>query len=322
MADAHKYQAHEVLNRVLNAGEDGLNVDLADSVTVTVDSEFPAASAISDDFANPTTTSAMSMLMGYDGSTWDRVTIGGGTEAAALRVTIANDSTGVVSIDDGGGALTVDGTVTANLGTTDNAVLDAIAASLALLDNSIASGSELQVDVVGALPAGSAAIGKLAANSGVDIGDVDVTSVVPGYAATSLGKREDDAHSSLDTGVMILAVRNDALESLSGTDGDYSALQVNKTGALNVTETVGHLGAIFEDGTDNITSKQVIAIQFIEDTTFTTLTPVDSSYIGTASGNGDAIDTDNTFPQGMTIFGRWTGYRLASGSIVAYQGSW
>ena len=84
----------------------------------------------------------------------------------------------------------------------------------------------------------------------------------------------------------------------------------------------GHLGAIFEDGTEDITSKKVIAIQFIEDTTFTTLTPVDSSYIGTASGNGDAIDTDNTFPQGMTIFGRWTGYRLASGSIVAYQGSW
>ena len=135
MADAHKYQAHEVLNRVLNAGEDGLNVDLADSVTVTVDSEFPAAAAITDNFANPTTTSAMSMLMGYDGSAWDRVTIGGGTEATALRVTIASDSTGVVSVDDGGGALTVDGTVTANLGTTDNAVLDAIAASLAVLDD-------------------------------------------------------------------------------------------------------------------------------------------------------------------------------------------
>jgi len=40
MADAHKYQAHEVLNRVLNAGEDGLNVDLADSVTVTVTANF------------------------------------------------------------------------------------------------------------------------------------------------------------------------------------------------------------------------------------------------------------------------------------------
>ena len=135
-------------------------------------------------------------------------------------------------------------------------------------------------------------------------------------------KAEDAAHSSGDTGIMALTVRNDSLATLGGADGDYAALQVNKTGALNVTETVGHLGAIFEDGTDNITSKKVIAIQFLEDTTFTTLTPEDSSYIGTASGNGDAIDTSNTFPQGMTIFGRWTGFRLASGTIVAYQGDW
>jgi hypothetical protein len=42
------------------------------------------------------------------------------------------------------------------------------------------SGSEMQVDVVGALPAGANAIGKLAANSGVDIGDVDVTSIAAG----------------------------------------------------------------------------------------------------------------------------------------------
>lgn len=38
-------------------------------------------------------------------------------------------------------------------------------------------GNELQVDIVGALPAGTNAIGKLAANTGVDIGDVDVTSM-------------------------------------------------------------------------------------------------------------------------------------------------
>jgi len=54
---------------------------------------------------------------------------GGGTEAGALRVTLANDSTGVVSVDDGGGTLTVDGTVTANLSATDNAVLDSIDAN-------------------------------------------------------------------------------------------------------------------------------------------------------------------------------------------------
>ena len=37
--------------------------------------------------------------------------VGGGVEATALRVTIANDSTGLVSVDDNGGSLTVDGTV-------------------------------------------------------------------------------------------------------------------------------------------------------------------------------------------------------------------
>lgn len=51
-------------------------------------------------------------------------TSGGGTEAAALRVTIANDSTGVVSIDDNGGSLTVDGTVTANLAAGTNNIGD------------------------------------------------------------------------------------------------------------------------------------------------------------------------------------------------------
>lgn len=42
---------------------------------------------------------------------------------------------------------------------------------------SVDSSGNLQVDIVAALPAGTNAIGKLAANSGVDIGDVDVTSL-------------------------------------------------------------------------------------------------------------------------------------------------
>jgi len=42
--------------------------------------------------------------------------VGGGTEATALRVTIANDSTGLLSIDDNGGSITVDGTVSTTVG--------------------------------------------------------------------------------------------------------------------------------------------------------------------------------------------------------------
>lgn len=50
----------------------------------------------------------------------------------------------------------------------------AIQTAVEIIDNAI-SGTEMQVDVVGALPAGTNAIGKLAANSGVDIGDVTLT---------------------------------------------------------------------------------------------------------------------------------------------------
>lgn len=41
--------------------------------------------------------------------------VGGGTEAAAIRVTIANDSTGLVSVDDNASSLTVDTTGTSGL---------------------------------------------------------------------------------------------------------------------------------------------------------------------------------------------------------------
>lgn len=83
---------------------------------------------------------------------------------------------------------------------------------------------------------------------------------------------------------------------------------------------LGQAGAIFEDGTTAISGKKIVAIQFLADSTFTTLTPENSNYIGTAGGNGDAIDTSNTFPQGVTIVGSWTAFTLASGTVIAYLG--
>ena len=88
-----------------------------------------------------------------------------------------------------------------------------------------------------ALPAGTAAIGKLAANSGVDIGDVDVTSVIPGSGATNLGKAEDAVHASADVGVMLLAVRKATAATLSDTDGDYEPLQIS-VGRLWTSATI------------------------------------------------------------------------------------
>ena len=55
--------------------------------------------------------------------------------------------------------------------------------------------------------------------------------------ATNLGKAEDALHVSGDTGVMLLAVRNDAGTTFSG-DGDYCPLQVNSGNELRVIDAV------------------------------------------------------------------------------------
>lgn len=75
---------------------------------------------------------------------------------------------------------------------------------------------------------------KPAANSGVDIGDVDVTSVVPGTGATNLGKAEDAGHTSGDVGVMALGVRQDGFTALAGTSGDYSPVLLDANGQVKV----------------------------------------------------------------------------------------
>lgn len=122
--------------------------------------------------------------------------VGTGTEATAMRVTIASDSTGVLSVDDNGGALTVDGTVTANLAAGTNNIGDVDILSIAAGDNNIGnvdivSGTITTVSTVtavtsitNALPAGTNAIGKLAANSGVDIGDVTLTAGTAAIGST------------------------------------------------------------------------------------------------------------------------------------------
>ncbi len=154
-------------------------------------------------------------------------------------------------------ALTNADVVTAELSATDNAVLDAITTSVQLIDDTVyiddadwSDGSSKHL-LVGGLyqsapqtitdgdvgPLEVNATGSLriiaSANSGVDIGDVDVTSIVPGVAATNLGKAEDAAHTSGDVGVMALAVAKAAAAAL-GAEGDYEPLEVDAYGRLHV----------------------------------------------------------------------------------------
>ena len=100
----------------------------------------------------------------------------------------------------------------------------------------------------------------------------------------------------------------------------------------------GQMGSILITGTTNaVTSNGVagmhnkifMAITFLEDTVFdnagltaeeTQLFPSDTGTGTDIDANGGAAIDGETFPKGVTIYGRWTGFTLASGKVIAYVG--
>jgi len=137
----------------------------------------------------------------------------------------------------------------------------------------VSTANALPTAVQTALPAGTNNIGDvdvlslpaLAAGTN-NIGDVDVLSVVPGTGAADLGKAEDAAHASGDTGVMALAVRKDTAAALAGADGDYAPLEVDASGRLHVvrsaatTDSIGvaAMTNVINDGLTALTPKYAV----------------------------------------------------------------
>lgn len=78
------------------------------------------------------------------------------------------------------------------------------------------------------------------------------TSLTPGTGAANLGKAEDAAHASGDTGVMALAVRRDTASAF-GADGDYTPFRVDQYGDLNV-RVVDNTGAGLAYNSNGITT--------------------------------------------------------------------
>lgn len=73
-------------------------------------------------------------------------------------------------------------------------------------------------------------------NTGTFVVQLDGAALTSLQLIDDLVLAEDSAHSTGDTGTMALAVRNDILASLAGTDGDYAPLQVDSEGALYTVE--------------------------------------------------------------------------------------
>ena len=120
---------------------------------------------------------------------------------------------------------------------------------------------------------------------------------------------------------------------------------------VNSTEVAynfGQLGSVFTASTSTAitppTDKVFVAVTMLADTTFdqtgglvadnniatgleyagTTTAAHDAALspdLGESGTGGTVVDHNNTFPKGITIYGRWTEIELASGGpIIAYIG--
>ena len=109
-----------------------------------------------------------------------------------------------------------------------------IKTAVELIDDAI-SGTEMQVDVVASLPAGTNTIGKLAANTGVDIGDVDVTSMSHGQNIETIS---GTLSSATDTSIIAAGGAGVVgyLQGFSIIHGDTTAITIILEDGIDGTE--------------------------------------------------------------------------------------
>lgn len=178
--------------------------------------------------ALPAGTNAIGKLAANDGVDVGDVTINNASGASA------------VNVQDGGNSLTVDYATTGS-----GTATGALRVELPTNGTGVIATVGAVTAITNALPAGTNAIGKLAANSGVDIGDVDVTSVIPGTAATNLGKAVDSATGSTDTGVAPLIKRVDTPTTVTPAANDYMNQHGDKYGNTYVSQGAFEVGSNF-----------------------------------------------------------------------------
>jgi len=182
--------------------------------------------------------------------TWNITNVSGTVSLPTGAATAANQSTIIGHVDGIEGLLTT---------------IDSDTSSLV----GCVGGTELQVDIVGALPAGTNAIGKLAANDGVDIGDVTINNA--SIAVTQSGTWNITNISgtiSLPTGAAT-AAKQPALGTAGSASSDVitvqgiasmTALKVDGsavtqpvsgtlTGITNVVHVDDNSGSLTVDGT-------------------------------------------------------------------------
>lgn len=227
---------------------------LAVSGSVTADTELAAGAASADNTSNPSATSVLNFSHWFDGSTWDRargdstdgllVNLGSNNDVTVTGTVTAQDGGSSLSVDDNGGSLTVDGSVTVTQSTASD--LKAQAQIIDAAGDSCMDGTNdaLRVNVV----AGGAGDGAIqdGASPSVEATVLDYTSSNPlavrltdtngDYIAAGAGTQytEDAAAAANPIGTALNLVRSDSLSGITTTDGDNVAARGTDKGEIYV----------------------------------------------------------------------------------------
>ena len=279
--------------------------------------------------------------------------VGSGTEATAMRVTIATDSTGVlsvddngstISIDDGTGSITVDGTVTASIaaGATTIAKAEDVASAdadvgvgmLAVRKATPANTSGADGDyefiqmsagrvwtsatIDAALPAGTNGIGKLTANSGVDIGDVDVASIAAGD--NNIGNVDVETLPAIPAGdnnignvdVASIAAGDN---NIGNVDIDSIAAGDNNIGNVDVASMANLTESLVDDAAFTPATSRVVPVGFEFDDS--TPDSVNEGDIGAARMSGNR----NIYTTIRDAAGNERGVNVSAGNALIVDGS-
>jgi hypothetical protein len=225
-------------------------------------------------------------------------TTGTGTEASALRVTIATDSTGVLSVDDNGASLTVDGTVTANLAAGTNNIGDVDVLSIAAGDNNIGN-----VDIV-TMP---------------NVTNGGTFAVQESGAALTALQLIDDVVYTDDTSTHATGTSKGALIMAAAAPTD-TAVNANDIGAVGMTVNRGLYVSVQDalpagtNGIGKLTANAGVTIGAVEIAATQTLSTVTTvGTVTTLTGGGIAHDSGDsgnphkigakaeTSPKGITL---------------------
>lgn len=216
----------------------GLPVAIVGTPTVTVSGSVTVAEPVSIDDNGGSITVDGTVSLGAGSANIGDVdvltvpaplnVVGGGTEAAALRVTIASDSTGLLSVDDNGGSLTVDGTVIVTATDLDIRNLDVAqddvrvggmaALDAAVADNPVAVGGRASTAIPTAVSADGDAVWLWLDRSG---------------GVVMNGRDAHDAALNANTNPLLVGARAQATVPTDvSADGDAVRLWALRSGAL------------------------------------------------------------------------------------------